>query len=235
MKRYYTTNIVMALIYFISFPVISTNVLAEIGRPLVLLVDDDYPDRDLPYCTRGKEPDGTCRPKETAPVEQQWPFPWKTSWGGIFCRNYFSLKEAEAALRARDQHWFKQTGCVETQTGLTAIIIDAPKGQGTNVWHGRLSGENFHFYDHAVENYARSGPYPTRRAAKEAFLALQRRFKKSYPTSETAFEYTYATDRQGQIHLLVGPKSHWLLVLFCATDWRNGKPVQSCEVPQPLL
>jgi len=202
----------------LSVALLSANLAS--AEPLMLLVDDDYPDADLPYCVADKKPDGTCRPKSSAPTEESWPFRWITSYPGLFCRSYFALKEAEAALRERDERWLRQTGCFQARRWEKVTLIETPLGGSLNIWRGRFSGENFYFNETSVVNYARSGPYKDRTEAKNALNVFSARLTRGT-------EYTFAVDKQNNVHLLIGPSYFLVLNKLCSYKWEY-----SCEVPE---
>jgi hypothetical protein len=149
------------------------------------------------------------------------------------------LKDAEAALRARDQKWFTETGCLEARSGSPVVLIEAPLGRThTRIWRGRVSGETFYFSEFSVGNMARSGPLKDRKEAEKVFLSMPSKFYKENPTlkGKTEISHRFATNQENKIHLLIGPSSYWLLELFCESARESGKLSTSpCEVPRPLM
>jgi hypothetical protein len=68
-------------------------------------------------------------PRASPLVEDAAPkFPFVTKPGAILCQSPFAIKEAKAALAATDQKWFEKTGCVQAQSGLRVVLIEAPLG-----------------------------------------------------------------------------------------------------------
>lgn len=100
--------------------------------------------------------------KSNAPAARELLAPFKTRDGGIFCPNYSSLREARAAVSARDQSWFVKTGCFSAQGAMRVELIDAPAGQNMT-WHGRiyppgsLEGANMYFDQSDVLTTALAG------------------------------------------------------------------------------
>src|SRR5205809_6735844 len=66
--------------------------------------------------------------------------PWQTRDGSLLCQSYFAIKDGEAAARAGDQNWLKQTGCIFARGGLKIVLIDAPYNpRGSDgIWRGRI-------------------------------------------------------------------------------------------------
>jgi hypothetical protein len=75
------------------------------------------------------------------------------------------MKDAEAAVRARDEDWLRQTSCIQAAGAMKVVLIDAPVAQTTvNIWRGRIYQTNgtpidAYFDELAVVSFARGGVF----------------------------------------------------------------------------
>jgi hypothetical protein len=104
--------------------------------------------------------------------------PWQTREGGLFCANYFAIKDARAALEAQDQKWFQSTGCLIADAGRRVVLIDAPNVAGNVIWKGRVldpvtkDGVDTYFSEYDVVTFVRGGLFPTQDKAEREFKEL---------------------------------------------------------------
>jgi hypothetical protein len=152
--------------------------------------------------------------------------PFQTRDNMVVCPNYPALKEARAAIQAKDAAWFNRIGCGVARGGLKVILIDAPWRHLDNdvTWRGRIylprpggepEGVDAYFSEDDVMTYALG--YKRFRNAVEAEQEFRRRTTNSahidFP--KVAVQRTTISDGSG-VKLLFGPSSYKLLYLYCA-------------------
>jgi len=156
-------------------------------------------------------------------------FPWMTRQGAILCQNYFSMKDAKAAVAAGDLSWLQKTGCVQAVGGLKIILIDAPLGSPDLLWKGRMyppgeaaEGANVYFGPYHVLTYAFvTAPLSDLVSGDKAIdfksaTDAEKWYEKNVSKEDKKYLSHSAIDAgDGRYRIMLGPAPYGLLQVSC--------------------
>jgi hypothetical protein len=164
-------------------------------------------------------------------------FEWQTGKGALMCPNFFTFKEARAAVNATDATWLRSTGCFFANPGWKLALIDARNTYPAfnDIWHGRVyppdgAPLNAYFLGSAAVTYAIYGPFRNRTEAERETTLLIEKLSRVDPDLGHAIPYQ-VTASGGAFMARVGPEVSTMMDLFCAYTGRarESHPVPPCK------
>jgi hypothetical protein len=117
---------------------------------------------------------GPFPPQQSAAADSYNPaFEWQIGPAGLVCSRPSAIREALAALYARDLKWLSELGCEFMPQGTRIVLIDAPITSSTSndTWFGRIYPNdgrpafNAYFQTMIALTYTLLGPFRSQQDA----------------------------------------------------------------------